>query len=84
MTKKVTAFILSLLILFSLPASAFGAGNVSVSIDGTGVAFTKATGKPFVDWPTELWFLYVLPWRIMAVRCIGTTRTTGQSYTKMA
>lgn len=49
MTKKVTAFILSLLILFSLPASAFGAGNVSVSIDGTGVAFTKATGKPFVD-----------------------------------
>ncbi len=49
MTKKVTAFIISACILFSLPASAFGAGNVAVSIDGSNVAFTNTTGRPFVD-----------------------------------
>lgn len=49
MIKKVTALILSACILLSMPAPAFAAGGVSVSIDGSNIAFNNSTGSPFID-----------------------------------
>lgn len=49
MIKKVMAFILSACILLGMPAPAFAAGGVSVSIDGSNIAFNNSTGSPFID-----------------------------------